>query len=73
LGEIAGVKVRPHDLRRSYATDLFDLGIDAMVVSRMLGHANIQTSMRYDRRPEDTKKEAADRLPFAFVEKEEEE
>lgn len=52
LAERAGIaRLTPHDLRRSYASDLFDRGVDARTVQALMGHADLETSGRYDRRP----------------------
>lgn len=48
--------VAPHDLRRTYATRLFELGGDVNLVRHAMGHASILTTQRYDKRGEEAVK-----------------
>jgi site-specific recombinase XerD len=45
----AGVgELRPHDLRRGFATRLLETGTDVLIVQRILGHRSVSTTMVYD-------------------------
>lgn len=45
--EKAGVKdLRPHDLRRTFASGLANMGFSAMAIRDLLGHANVATTER---------------------------
>lgn len=56
----------PHDLRRTFVSDMLERGVDIATVADIAGHSSVETTRRYDRRPEENRKQAADRLHFPY-------
>ncbi len=67
LAKRAGVdEFGPHDLRRTFASDMIGAGADLVVVQKLMGHSSVTTTARYDRRGEEAKAKASDLRHFPF-------
>lgn len=61
---IGEAKVKPftwHDFRRSFISDMIAAGADLVVVSKLAGHENIETTAGYDRRPVEAQRRAMEK------------
>jgi site-specific recombinase XerD len=52
----------PHDMRRTFVSDLLNAGVDIATVQNMAGHSSASITARYDRRGEERKRLAAAQL-----------
>lgn len=50
IAHLSGVELTSHDFRRTYATRLFQSGVDAVVIAKLLGHESLDTTKKYDKR-----------------------
>lgn len=58
-----------HDFRRSFAGNLWGAGIDGVTIQKLMGHASQNQTARYDRRPEDARRQAVKVLHVPYKRK----
>lgn len=56
----------PHDLRRTFVTNLLEAKVDVLTVSRLAGHSDPATTQKYDLRGEDAKRQAVQLLHIPY-------
>jgi Site-specific recombinase XerD len=63
--DFAGLgKIRPHDLRRTFATRMLEGGADVFLLQQAMGHSSAATTARYDYRSNDMRKKKCRSLLF---------
>lgn len=63
-GKVIGVDLAPHDLRRTYARIGYEAGIPIEQISKLLGHASIETTKRYIGVQVDLRQTVSDFIPL---------
>lgn len=59
--------IEPHSFRRTYIGELLDAGVDIATIAQNVGHANINTTSRYDRRGERAQIESAKKVTLPDI------
>ena len=57
-------KIRPHDLRRTFATRMLEAGNDLFILQKAMGHSSVATTARYDYRNEQSPRKVCQELSF---------
>jgi len=58
----AGIKVSPHSLRHTFATNLLSRGVDIVTVKELLGHKKLETTLIYTHSNNQLKVDAVNKL-----------
>ena len=57
----------PHDLRRTFVSSALEAGTDLAMVQALASHASPTTTARYDRHPDDARREAARLVHVPYI------
>jgi len=57
---------RPHDLRRTFISDMLESGADISHIQKLAGHSSPVTTTKYDRRPESAREKACEARHFPY-------
>ena len=52
----------PHDMRRTFITQLLENGVDLNTVRQLAGHSDVSTTVRYDKRDIEWQKQASQNI-----------
>ncbi len=63
----ANVICSPHDLRRTFAGNCLDAGVDIVTLQNLMGHSSPTTTSKYDRRPEEARRIAMATVSVPYV------
>jgi len=63
----AGLRMTPHDFRRSFIGEALGGGVDVVTVQHLVGHSSPSTTARYDRRGEEVKRSAMAVVSVPYV------
>ena len=61
-----------HDFRRTFSGNLYGAGIDGATIQKLMGHASQNQTAKYDRRQEETRRQAVKVLHVPYTRKERE-
>lgn len=65
--KIAGIECTPHDLRRTFAGDLLNKGVDISTVQILMGHSSPSITVLYDMRGSEQRRKAMQSVTIPYT------